>query len=125
MKPTADRGARSFENALAAPPAEAYYCLRLFVSGSTPRSARAITNIQALCEEKLQGHYDLEVIDVYQHPELLKEEQIVAIPTLVKKLPLPIRKIIGDLSDKQRVLAGLDIVPRERLIGRPEDDRGA
>ena len=74
-------------------------CLRLFVTGSTPRSTRAIQNIRALCEEKLHGRYDLEVIDIYQHPEQVKPEQIVVTPTLVKKLPLPFRKIIGDLSD--------------------------
>ncbi len=89
-----------------------HYVLRLFVTGSTPRSARAIQNIRALCEEKLHGRYDLEVIDIYQHPEQVKPEQIVVTPTLVKKLPLPFRKIIGDLSDKERVLVGLDIVPR-------------
>ncbi len=91
----------------------AHYRLRLFVSGTTPRSARAIQNIRALCEEKLHGRYDLEVIDIYQHPEQIKPEQIVVTPTLVKKLPLPFRKIIGDLSDKERVLVGLDIIPRE------------
>ena len=103
---------RAFEDALAAQPHAGHYVLRLFVSGSTPRSARAIQNIRALCEERLHGRYDLEVIDIYQHPEQVKPEQVVVTPTLVKKLPLPFRKIIGDLSDKERVLVGLDIVPR-------------
>ncbi len=104
---------KAFERALAAaPPAESYR-LRLFVTGTTPRSARAIQNIRAICEEKLHGRYDLEVIDIYQHPELAKPEQIVVAPTLVKKLPLPVRRLIGDLSDQERVLAGLDIVQRE------------
>ena len=95
------------------PPAAEHYRLRLFVTGTTPRSARAIQNIRAICEEKLQGRYDLEVIDIYQHPEQAKPEQIVVAPTLVKRLPLPVRRLIGDLSDQERVLAGLNIVPRE------------
>jgi circadian clock protein KaiB len=113
-----------FEEALAAKPENAQYWLRLFVSGSTPRSARAIQNIQALCEENLHGRYDLEVIDIYQHPEHLKPEQVVVIPTLVKKLPLPLRRIVGDLSDKERVLIGLDIVKRDEQHRdpTPEDD---
>jgi len=90
-------------------PAE-HYRLRLYVTGSTPRSSRAIQNIRAICEDKLQGRYDLEVIDIYQNPEQVKPEQIVVAPTLIKKLPLPVRKIIGDLSNTERVLAGLDIL---------------
>jgi circadian clock protein KaiB len=88
------------------------YGLRLFVSGSTPRSVRAIQNIRAICEHQLCGRYELEVVDLYQHPEFAKPEQIIATPTLVRKLPLPIRKIIGDLSDTERVLIGLDIIVR-------------
>jgi circadian clock protein KaiB len=103
----------AFERALAAQPVAEHYRLRLFVTGTTPRSARAIQNIRSICEEKLQGRYDLEVIDIYQHPEQAKPEQIVVAPTLVKKLPLPVRRLIGDLSDQERVLAGLDIVPRQ------------
>ena len=113
---------KAFEDALAAQPEARHYRLRLFVSGTTPRSARAIQNIRALCEEKLHGRYDLEVIDIYQHPKLAQPEQIVVTPTLVKKLPLPFRKIIGDLSDKERVLVGLDIVPRDASV---EDDHAA
>ena len=90
-----------------------HYRLRLFVTGTTSRSARAIQNLRTICEDHLQGHYDLEVIDIYQHPEQVKAEQIVVTPTLVKQLPLPVRKLIGDLSDKDRVLAALDIVPRQ------------
>jgi circadian clock protein KaiB len=104
--------AKAFDEALGPQGQAEHYVLRLFVTGSTARSARAIQNIRALCEEKLHGRYDLEVIDIYQHPERLKPEQIIVTPTLVKKLPLPFRRIIGDLSDKERVLAGLDIVPR-------------
>jgi circadian clock protein KaiB len=119
-----DDDTRAFENALAAEPDAAHYQLRLFVSGTTPRSARAIQNIRALCEEKLQNRYELEVIDIYQHPELVKPEQIVVTPTLVKKLPLPVRKIIGDLSDNDRVLVGLDIVLRDVPAKPPGNDRG-
>jgi circadian clock protein KaiB len=104
--------AKAFEDALSAKPAT-HYRLRLFVAGTTPRSARAIQNIRAICEENLQGRYDLEVIDIYQHPEQIKPEQIVVIPTLVKEQPLPLRKMIGDLSNREQVLVGLDIVHRQ------------
>jgi circadian clock protein KaiB len=106
-----DDDTKAFEAALGVQPAAEHYVLRLFVSGSTPKSVRAIQNIRALCEERLAGRYELEVVDIYQHPEFVKPEQIVVTPTLVKKLPLPFRKIIGDLSDKERVLVGLHIVP--------------
>ena len=91
------------------------YQLRLFVTGMTPRSARAVRNIREICEEHLPGRYELEVIDIYQHPDQARTEQIVVTPTLVKYLPIPVRKLIGDLSDKERVLAGLDITPCELL----------
>ena len=110
-KPTDD--IQAFENALAQHPEADHYLLRLFVTGSTPRSSRAIQNIQRICEEKLKGRYELEVIDIYQHPEQAKPEQIVVAPTLIKALPLPVRRLIGDLSDKERVLVGLDVVPRQ------------
>jgi circadian clock protein KaiB len=87
------------------------YKLRLFITGSTPRSTRAIQNMRRICDENLQGRYDLEVIDVYQNPEATTELQIIATPTLVKILPEPLRRIIGDLSDKDRVLAGLNLAP--------------
>jgi circadian clock protein KaiB len=85
------------------------YVLRLFVSGMTPRSSRAVQNVRAICEEHLQGRYDLEVIDIYQQPTLARGEQIIAAPTLVKKSPAPLRYIIGDLSSTERVLRGLDL----------------
>ena len=85
------------------------YVLRLFVSGMTPRSTRAVQNVRAICEEHLQGRYDLEVIDIYQQPTLARGEQIIAAPTLVKKSPAPLRYIIGDLSSTERVLRGLDL----------------
>jgi circadian clock protein KaiB len=85
------------------------YVLRLYVSGLTPRSQMAIKNIKKICDEHLEGRYDLEVIDVYQNPVLAKGEQIIAAPTLIKKLPLPLRRFIGDLSDSERILLGLDL----------------
>ncbi len=90
------------------------HVLRLYVAGSTPRSARAIRTIQAICEELLKGHYRLEVIDIYQRPALARDEQIVATPTLIRELPPPLRRLIGDLSDTERVLIGLDLRPKRR-----------
>jgi circadian clock protein KaiB len=111
-KPKTDE-VEAFEAAIAGQPAGGPYLLRLFVTGTTPRSALAIRNIRAICEEKLQGRYELEVVDVYQHPEQLRQEQVVVTPTLVKKLPLPVRRLIGDLSDRERVLVALDILAKE------------
>lgn len=85
------------------------YLLRLYVTGITPKSTRAIQNLKKICEENLKGHYELEVIDIYQQPTLAKDEQIVAVPTLIKKLPNPLRRLIGDMSDKERILVGLDL----------------
>lgn len=89
------------------------YLLRLYVIGMTPNSVRAIENMKAICEEYLHGRYDLDIIDVYKNPSLAKGEQIVAVPTLVKRLPLPLRRLVGDLSQTDRVLLGLDIVPKK------------
>ena len=85
------------------------YILRLYITGSTSRSILAITNLKKICEEYLEGRYELEVMDLYKHPSLAKGEQIIAAPTLIKKLPLPFRRIIGDMSDKEKVLLGLDL----------------
>jgi circadian clock protein KaiB len=93
-------------------PTEETYVLRLFVTGLTPRSTKAIARLKAICEEHLEGRYELEVIDIYQQPASAVQEQIIATPTLIKKLPLPLRRLVGDLSDKQRVLLGLNIVGR-------------
>ena len=82
------------------------YVLRLYVAGITPNSLRAIENIKKICEAHLQGRYELQVIDLYQQPVLAQGEQIIAAPTLIKKLPLPLRKIIGDMSNVERVLVG-------------------
>ena len=89
------------------------YVLRLYVSGSTLKSARAVENIKRVCEQHLKNRYDLEVIDVYQQPELARGEQIVAAPTLIKRLPLPLRRLIGDLSNPKNVLRGLDLRKQE------------
>jgi circadian clock protein KaiB len=91
----------------ASPKAE--YELRLYVAGQTPRSVQAFANLKKICEEHLAGRYRIEVIDLLENPQLAKGDQILAIPTLVRTLPSPIRKIIGDLSDKERVLVGLDV----------------
>ena len=88
------------------------YVLRLYVTGMTPRSTRAIANVRKLCEQYLEGAYELKVIDIYLQPQLAKEEQIFATPTLIKKLPLPLRKFIGDMSDTERFLVGIDLNPR-------------
>jgi circadian clock protein KaiB len=85
------------------------YILRLYITGMTPRSIEAYAKIKAICEKHLAGRYDLEVIDIYQNPVLARDEQIIAAPTLVKKLPAPLRRLIGDLSDTERVLLGLDL----------------
>lgn len=85
------------------------YILRLYITGATSRSVLAITNLKKICEEYLEGRYELEVIDLYKNPSLAKDEQIIAAPTLIKKLPLPFRRIIGDMSNKEKVLLGLDL----------------
>jgi len=85
------------------------YVLRLYITGSTSRSVLAITNLKKICEEYLEGRYELEVIDLYKKPGLAKGDQIIAAPTLIKKLPLPFRRIIGDMSNKEKVLLGLDL----------------
>ena len=89
------------------------YVLRLYVTGTTYRSNQAIMNIRNVCEEYLEGRYELQVIDMYQQPELARRDQIIAAPTLIRQLPLPLRKLIGDLSSVERVLAGLSLEPKE------------
>jgi circadian clock protein KaiB len=95
--------------AVARHPLQPEYSLCLYVSGSTLKSSRAIANIKRICEEYLKDRYTLEVIDVYQQPDLARRDQIVAVPTLIKRLPLPLRRFVGDLSNKQNVLLGLDL----------------
>ena len=88
------------------------YLLKLYVTGLTPRSNAAIRNVTAICEQHLKDRYELEVIDLYQRPALAKGEQIIAAPTLIKKLPLPLRRLIGDMASEEKVLVGLDLRPK-------------
>jgi circadian clock protein KaiB len=85
------------------------WLLRLYVAGQTPRSLRAVANIEKICADELKDQYRLEVIDLYQQPQLAQGEQIVAVPALIKRLPAPLRMVIGDMSDTERVLVGLDL----------------
>ena len=103
---------KAFEQSLAQQQ-ESRYILKLYITGMTPQSMRAIDNVKKICEEHLQGRYELEVVDLYQQPQLAKGEQIIAAPTLIKKLPLPLRRIIGDMSKTERVLVGLDLRMKE------------
>lgn len=100
-----------------------HYTLRLFITGTTARSARAITNIRTLCEEYLAGRYDLEVIDIYQQPVKAMEEQIIAAPTLIKRLPLPLKRLIGNLAERDKVLAGLNLI--SHTTGRRKENAKA
>ena len=86
------------------------YVLRLFVSGTSPNSVRAIKNIRDICDTHLNGNYDLEIVDIHQQPLLVKSEDVAAVPMLIKKFPLPKRRLIGDMSDKERVLKGLGLI---------------
>jgi circadian clock protein KaiB len=99
----------------AIPAASEVFRLRLYVAGQTPNATRALGRLKRLCEEHLAGRYEIEVIDLLEHPDLATGDQIVAVPTLVRRLPPPIKKIIGNLSDTERVLVGLDLRP-----GRPQ-----
>jgi circadian clock protein KaiB len=93
--------------------AEGTYVLRLYIAGTTPRSTRAVMNIKEICENALSSRYELEVIDIYQQPGMAKAQQIIAAPTLIKELPLPLRKFIGDMSNTEKILVGLDVRPKE------------
>jgi circadian clock protein KaiB len=92
-----------------APEAVDFWKLRLYVAGETPKSVRALANLKRFCEDRLKDRYTIEVVDLLQHPQLAKRDQILAIPTLVRRSPAPMRKIIGDLSNTQRVLVGMDL----------------
>ena len=107
-KKQAGDSTEGFEQTMASPQ-EKYYVLRLYIAGMTPQSMRAIANVKKICEEYLQGRYELEVVDLYQQPQLAQGEQIIAVPTLIRKLPPPLRRIIGDMSNTERVLVGLDL----------------
>src|SRR5471032_2873106 len=90
------------------------YLLRLYVNDSTPKSERAVVNLKRVCEEHLKGRYDLEVIDIHKQAHLARDEQIVAVPTLIKRLPAPLQRLVGDMSDLNKVLFGLDLIVREQ-----------
>ena len=106
LKPVREGGARQAK----APTAESdMYILRLYIAGQTPRSVAALANLKEICEEHLAGRYTLQVVDLLENPKLARGDQILAIPTLVRKLPMPMRRIIGDLSNTERVLVGLDL----------------
>ena len=101
------------ENVATPPSAAQTYQLRLYVAGQTPKSVLAFRNLKQICEEHLQGRYEIEMIDLLQNPQLARGDQILAVPTLVRRLPEPIKKIIGDLSNTERVLVGLDLRVRQ------------
>jgi circadian clock protein KaiB len=111
----ADSKTAEYEDALAKPDAQ-MYVLRLCVSGMTPRSREAVSNLKQICDKYLEGHYQLEVIDLYQQPALAASHQIIATPTLLKSYPPPLRRLIGDLSDTKTTLRGLGIVTRKDLV---------
>ena len=111
-KPGFKESAEEFEKGLKKAEKEEFV-LRLYVTGMTARSKRAIQNIKKICEDHLKGRYNLEVIDIYREPVLAKGDQIVATPTLIKKLPVPIRKFIGEMSETEKILLGLDLHPKK------------
>jgi circadian clock protein KaiB len=116
MEPNPSLLGTSADAEAGAPPASTRYVLRLYLTGSSPLSTRAIVNIRQICEQHMQGRYDLEVVDITQHPTLAEGEQIIAAPTLIKKLPLPLRRFIGDMSQTDRILLGLDL---REAAGKP------
>jgi len=94
----------------------AAYVLKLYVTGTSPRTSIAIANLRRICEQELQGRYELVIIDVVEHPQLAEDEKILATPTLIKQLPPPLRRVIGDLSDKEKVLLGLELQPTQKPL---------
>lgn len=98
----------------------AKYLLKLYITGKTPRAAVAIANLQRICAEELDGKYELQIIDVLEHPQLAEDEKVLATPTLIKSLPPPLRRVIGDLSDTEKVLLGLDLRPAGAQPGGEE-----
>ena len=112
MEPLQPKQTMESSRTAADEPGQAVYVLRLYVTGTTPKSTRAVHNLIQLCQEYLAGHYDLEVIDIYQQPALAQAEDIIAVPTLLKKQPLPVQKLLGDLSNTQQLVAGLGLPAR-------------
>ena len=108
MEPSKSAAADAIEEAIAARTG-AHYVLRLYIAGTTAHSARALANIRRICEEHLHDRYELEIVDLSQSPALAQDEQIIAAPTLIKMLPLPLRRFIGDMSQTSLILAGLDL----------------
>lgn len=115
MKRISKRAPSSKRAAAPRRPAPDFYELRLYIAGQTSRSLAALENLKAICEEYLEGRYSIEVIDLREHPQLAKGDQILAVPTLVRKLPEPIRKLVGDLSNTESALVGLDLRPKRLL----------
>lgn len=111
MIPTPGKGIRATIEGATGSEGERYI-LRLYVTGMTPKAGRAIENVRSICHAHLEGRYSLEVVDIYQQPALAREQQIIAAPTLIKEFPLPLRRIIGDMSNSDRVLAGLNLLNR-------------
>jgi circadian clock protein KaiB len=109
MKPNKGSSDKKLQKSKPPNKADDKWVLRLYVAGQSPKALTALANLRKICEEQLEGKYGIEVIDLLINPQLGKEDQILALPTLVRKLPVPVRKIIGDLSDTERVLVGLDL----------------
>ena len=101
----------------------ANYVLRLFVTGTSPRAEVAVANLRRICEQELQGRYELQVIDVLEQPQLAEDEKVLATPTLIKQLPPPLRRVIGDLSDKDKVLLGLEVRPAALADSDPKPEK--
>lgn len=108
---------KEFEKALQVK-TDKVFVLKLYVSGATSHSSKAVENIRNFCEQHLKGRYELQIIDIYQQPELLMHAQVLALPTLIKELPSPLRKLIGDLSDEEKIFIGLDIKPGKKDRGK-------
>src|SRR4030042_5134983 len=111
MKPMKEYSAKRIKKEKPVKNANDMWVLRLYVAGQTPKALTAFANLKKICEEQLKGQYSIEVIDLLINPQLGSDDQILALPTLVRKLPVPVRKIIGDLSNQERVLVGLDLLP--------------
>ncbi|HEY1171472.1 MAG TPA: circadian clock KaiB family protein [Verrucomicrobiae bacterium] len=108
----------TFEKLLKKATGVEHYTLRLYITGSTPRSSQAVKNIRSLCEEYLPGRYDLEVVDIYQQPLEAADEQVIAAPTLIKKMPAPMKRLVGDLSDRDKVVVGLNLKSKTQPDGK-------
>jgi circadian clock protein KaiB len=97
------------------------YVLKLYVTGTSPRTRQAIENLQRICEQELRGRYRLDIVDVLEQPQAAEDDRVLATPTLIKQLPLPLRRVIGDLSDREKVLFGLEVRPQDEPTRSPTD----